>query len=86
MKEVARLTPRKHAPIPREITCKLPEYPYILHRKTMRVRDSSKVKGQRTHVSTLIQSNVYNIITYVYVYNACDCMCVSCVYHERVTW
>lgn len=41
----------------------------------MRVRDSSKVRGQRTHVSTLIQSNVYNIITYVYVYNACDCMC-----------
>lgn len=52
----------------------------------MRVRDSSKVRGQRTHVSTLIQSNVYNIITYVYVYNACDCMCFLpyVLYHERV--
>lgn len=53
----------------------------------MRVRDSSKVRGQRTHVSTLIQSNVYNIITYVYVYNACDCMCfLPCVYTMNVCY
>jgi len=46
----------------REVTRELPEDPYILHRKTMRAQDSSKVGGQRIHVSTLIQSNVYNII------------------------
>lgn len=58
-------------------TRELPEDPYILHRKTMRAQDSSKVGeggGQRIHVSTLIQLNVYNIIRY-----ECMCMCV-CVY------
>lgn len=38
-----------------EATCELPENPYILHRKTMRVRDDLKVRGQRIHVSTLSQ-------------------------------
>lgn len=44
----------------------------------MRVRDSLKVRGQRIHVSTLIQSNVYNIITSYSVYS-CNAGCVLCV-------
>lgn len=42
----------------------------------MRVRDSLKVKGQRIHVSTLIQSNVYNIIT---SYSVCIHVMLGCV-------
>lgn len=38
-----------------EATRELPENPYILHRKTMRVRDDLKVRGQRIHVSILSQ-------------------------------
>ena len=45
----------KHAPNLGKATCVLPENPYILHQKTMRIRDSLKVRGQRIHVSTLIQ-------------------------------
>jgi len=45
----------EHAPNLGEATCELPENPYILHQKTMRIRDSSKVRGQRIHVSTVIQ-------------------------------
>lgn len=45
----------KYAPNLGKATCVLPENPYILHQKTMRIRDSLKVRGQRIHVSTLIQ-------------------------------
>lgn len=64
-------------------TCKISfmkyiKSPYILHHKIIRVRDSLKVRGQRIHVSTLIQSNVYNIITSYSVYS-CNAGCVLCV-------